>query len=165
MVPVSDGRAQLGAAGYSLVASDRASAPAALLAHRLRREELDGAPSLAAVLELIIDSLAGRVPIFHHAAVEQRFLGPQLARCGLALPRAVDTEQLGRAWLSRRAGSAPPPGLSLARLARALGQEAEPAHHALADAISTAQAFIALATLLGDPDRPASVRTLLSPTV
>jgi DNA polymerase III epsilon subunit-like protein len=76
------------------------------------------------------------------------------------MPAAADTEVLGRTWLART--GEPPQALSLAALSRALGQTAEPAHHALADAISTAQAFIALAALLGAGGRPQTVGSLLS---
>ena len=164
LTPISNGRVQLGDARYCLVASDRSSSPAALLTHRLRREELRSAPSLAVVMELILHTLAGRVPVFHHAVVEQRFLTPHLRRRGLGMPPAADTEQLGRIWLRRR-GEAAPETLSLAALSAALGQRPEPAHHALGDAISTAQTFIALATLLGGDGQAQSVGSLLSASV
>ena len=164
LAPISGGRVQLGGAGYSLVASDRSSSPAALLTHRLRREELRGGAPLSAAVELILHTLAGRVPIFHHAVVEQRFLSPHLARRGLAMPAAADTEQLGRIWMGRRFGQTPE-SLSLTALSAALGQRPEPAHHALADAISTAQTFIALATLLGSDGRSQTVGSLLGASV
>ena len=47
-------------------------------------------------------------------------------------------------WLRERDGVAPA-RLSLARLARVLGQPAETPHHALGDALTTGKAFIALA--------------------
>jgi DNA polymerase III epsilon subunit-like protein len=76
------------------------------------------------------------------------------------LPSAADTEVLGRLWL-QHAGEAAPARLSLGRLARVLGQQPESEHHALADALATAQAFIALAGHL-DALEPQSVGTLIS---
>ncbi|WP_249012335.1 exonuclease domain-containing protein [Conexibacter sp. DBS9H8] len=160
LVVVSGGRVQLGLARYSLVATSRRSSVAALLTHRVRAEELVGAPTLDEVMEMVIDTLAGRVPIVHHASVERSFLAPPLARRGVRMPPVADTERLGHRWLARSRGDGPP-ALSLPALAAALGQTAEPAHHALADAISTAAAFIALATLWGGHGRPPTVGELL----
>ena len=85
--------------------------------------------------------------MFHVAAVERAFLGPLLRRRRVRMPAAADTQALGRLWLRQRDGIAPD-GISLVRLASVLGQSAEPPHHALGDAVSTAQAFIALASHL-----------------
>ena len=59
----------------------------------------------------------------------------------------------------RRDGTAPP-SLPLTRLSQALGQIAEPPHHALGDALTTAQVFIALAGKF-DQDEPQTVGSLL----
>ena len=157
-VPIHDGRAALGGAVYSLVASERPSAPGAVLAHKLRVADLAGAPALGEALDLIIDALAGRVPVFHVAAVERAFLTPLLRSRRLRMPDAADTEALGRRWLRER-GDPAESGLSLEQLAERLGQRAEAPHHALADALSTAQVFIALASHL-DADRPQTVGSL-----
>jgi DNA polymerase III subunit epsilon len=50
--------------------------------------------------------------------------------------------------------------ISLSRLAGALGQPAETPHHALGDALTTAKAFVALASLL-DTIEPQTVGTLV----
>jgi DNA polymerase III epsilon subunit-like protein len=68
---------------------------------------------------------------------------------------------LGRLWFSQRDGVVPT-GLSLARLARLLGQPAEDPHHALGDALTTAKAFIALAAHL-DAAEPQTVSSLQGP--
>jgi DNA polymerase III epsilon subunit-like protein len=62
-------------------------------------------------------------------------------------------------WLRQRDGSAPE-GISLTGLANALGQQAETPHHALGDALTTAKAFIALASLL-DTVAPQTVGSLV----
>ena len=98
--------------------------------------------------------------MFHAASIERSFLTPLFARRRLKLPAAVDTEVLGRLWLRGRDGVAPP-GLRLAKLSQTLGQEPEAPHHALGDALTTAKAFIALATHL-DAVAPQTVATLLS---
>jgi DNA polymerase-3 subunit epsilon len=59
----------------------------------------------------------------------------------------VDTEVLGRLWLYERDGRLPRRP-ALAALASSLGLPVERPHDALADALTTAQVFIALATHL-----------------
>lgn len=162
MVPIEGGRLQLGAAAYTLVHSPRRSQPGAILTHKLRVADVQHAPTVDDALDLTLRTLAGRVPVFHAAAVERAFLQPHFKRLRLGAPAAADTEVLGLAWLRRRR----PPrsssgGLALAELASRLGQPAHPAHHALGDALTTAQAFIALAALL-EIDSPQTVGTLLT---
>jgi len=151
-VPVEGGRLILGDARYTLVRPARPPSSDAVLVHKLRAADLAAAPSLDEATSWLLPALAGRVPIFHTAAVERRFLGRALARAGRRLPASADTEAIGRQWLLRRDGAAPA-RLSLGRLARLLGQSAEPPHHALGDALTTAQAFLALASHLDAAER------------
>jgi DNA polymerase-3 subunit epsilon len=158
-VPIEDGRVVLGEALYRLARPSARPDHGAVLTHKLRLADLIHAPPVDDAIELLLDLLAGRVPVFHTAVVERTFLGPQFASRRVRLPNAADTEQLGLRWLHERDGVAPA-GLSLARLARELGQPAESPHHALGDALTTAQAFIALATHLDGRD-PQTVGSLL----
>jgi DNA polymerase-3 subunit epsilon len=107
-----------------------------------------------------MEVLIGRVPVFHAGWIERAFLSPLFAARRLRLPAAADTEALGRLWLRHRDGIAPP-GLPLAKLSQSLGQEPQPPHHALGDALTTATAFIALASHL-DALAPQTVATILS---
>lgn len=159
-VPVQDGRLILGDARYTLVRPARPPAPDAVLVHKLRDADLAAAPSLHEATGVLLEALAGRVPVFHTAAVESRFLGRALARRGVRLPLGADTEALGCRWLAARDGVAPA-RLSLGRLANVLGQSSEPAHHALGDAITTGQAFLALANHL-DARQPQTVGSLVN---
>jgi DNA polymerase III subunit epsilon len=158
-VPIEDGRVVLGEAVYTLVRTSRRSEHGAVLVHKLRVADLADAPPLEDVIELVLGTLAGRVPVFHTAAVERSFLAPPLARRRVRLPAAADTEVLGRLWLRERDGVAPA-GLALATLSRLLGLQAEPPHHALGDALTTAQVFLALATHL-DALEPQTVGSLV----
>jgi DNA polymerase III subunit epsilon len=157
-VPVSEGRLILGEAIYTLARPNRPPKTPAILVHKLRSPDLVDAPPLSEAIDQLLDLLAGRVPVFHTALVERTFLGRELRRRRLRLPCDADTEALGRAWLRARDGVAPT-GLSLARLASLLRQPAEDPHHALGDALTTAKAFIALASHL-DAVAPQTVRSL-----
>ncbi|HUJ35259.1 MAG TPA: exonuclease domain-containing protein [Solirubrobacteraceae bacterium] len=158
-VPIDEGRIALGGGLYALVRSDTRSERGAVLVHKLRVPDLADAPPLEEAIDGVLELLAGRIPVFHTAAVENAFLRPQFARRRVRLPEAVDTEALGRLWLSHRDGAAPE-GISLGRLAAVLGHPAETPHHALGDALTTAKAFIALASLL-DTVAPQTVGSLL----
>jgi DNA polymerase-3 subunit epsilon len=159
-VPIEDGRIVLGGGMYTLVRTTRRSQHGAVLVHKLRVPDLADAPPLAEALDRVFELLAGRVPVFHTAAVERGFLERQFGRRRVRLPAVADTEALGRVWLRHRDGSAPE-GISLGRLAAVLGQPAETPHHALGDALTTAKAFIALASLL-DTVAPQTVGSLVA---
>jgi DNA polymerase-3 subunit epsilon len=160
VVPIEDGRVLLGESRYALARSDVKPEHGAVLVHKLRHADVAGAPPVSEAIDLVLTGLAGRVPVFHTAFVEQGFLGPQLSRRRVRLPPAADTEVLGRRWLELRDGQAPT-GIPLASLARELGQRAETPHHALGDALTTAQAFIALARHL-DACEPQTVGSLVA---
>ncbi len=157
-VPVRDGALILGEAMYTLARPEHPPTHASVLVHKLRSADLSEAPPLDEAIDRLVEALSGRVPVFHTSMVERTFLGKELRRRGLKLPDDVDTEVLGRVWLRHRDGAAPA-GLPLARLAAVLGQPGEDPHHALGDALTTAKAFIALATHL-DAESPQTVGSL-----
>ena len=161
-VPIEEGRIVLGRCMYTLVRTARRSKHGAVLVHKLRLADVADAPSLEEAIDSVLVALAGRVPVFHTAAIEAGFLERQFARRHVRLPAAADTEALGRRWLKARDGPAAGRGMiSLGSLAGALGQPGEVPHHALGDALSTAQVFIALASRL-DTVAPQTVGSLLA---
>jgi DNA polymerase-3 subunit epsilon len=141
------------------VRTSKRSKHGAVLVHKLRLADVADAPSLDEAMDSVFGALSGRVPVFHTAAIEVGFLKRQFAHRHVRLPTAADTEVLGRRWLRHRDGSAPSDLISLGGLADALGQPAETPHHALGDALTTAQAFLALASLL-DAVKPQTVGSL-----
>ncbi|HEY6522828.1 MAG TPA: 3'-5' exonuclease [Solirubrobacteraceae bacterium] len=157
-VPIRDGALILGEAMYSLARPEHPPKHASVLVHKLRSADLREAPPLDEAIDQLLQTLSGRIPVFHTAMVERAFLGKELRRRRLRLPDDVDTEVLGRVWLRHRDG-ATPAGLPLSRLAAVLGQAGEDPHHALGDALTTGQAFLALATHL-DAESPQTVGSL-----
>jgi DNA polymerase-3 subunit epsilon len=150
----------LGKGLYTLVRSTRRSEHAAILAHKLRVQDLADAPEAGAALDLVFELLAGRVPVFHVGSIERSFLSPLFAERRLRLPAAADTDILGRIWMHERDGVYPRI-LPLSKLAEELGQQPEIEHHALGDALTTAEAFIALASHL-DARSPQTVGSLVN---
>ncbi len=161
-VPIHDGRLILGRSYYSLVRPGRAPSRTAVVIHKLRAADLADAPPQSEAIDGLLAILAGAVPVFHTAWVEQAFLGRALRGRRVRVPAAADTEVLGRRWVGGREGGAPS-HLGLARLAELLGLPAETPHHALGDALTTAKAFIALASLF-DAQEPQTVGSLVAAT-
>jgi DNA polymerase-3 subunit epsilon len=158
-VPIENARVLLGRSVYTLVRTSRRSQREAVLMHKLRVPDLADAPPLEQAIDVVFEALSGRVPVFHTAAVERAFLEPLFAHRGVRLPAAADTEVLGRLILRDRDGVAAT-RLPLGKLANVLRLPAESPHHALGDALTTAAAFVALATQL-DALHPQTVGSLV----
>jgi DNA polymerase-3 subunit epsilon len=158
-VPIDDGRVQLGTAVRGLVRPEGPIGEAAIRVHGLRAADLAEAPPLDRAIDPLLAAMAGRIPVFHVAAVERAFLGPALRRQGLRLRGPdIDTSVLSLSW--NTAGDRPAGWhVSLGELARALHLPVHDPHDALGDALTTAQVFLALATHL-DARLPATVRSL-----
>jgi DNA polymerase-3 subunit epsilon len=130
--------------------------------HRITHEEVEDAPDLEDVLDEVLEVLAGRVAVVHYHAIERRFLYQTVLRRlgeGVLFP-LVDTLQIekqahiGRtlnplSWVRRRRVS-----LRLADARRRYHLPAYTAHHALTDALATAELFQAQVAHRGSPDDP-----------
>jgi len=151
MVPIRAGTIRYGERYTSLVrpqAPERLST-AGIEAHHLLPAELAGAPPLSAVLPEIDSRLREGVLLLHHAPLDVGFLRRAYRRLGLPWPRprVVDTIDLLLALDHRRHRFTPhpePPATDLPGARRALGLPPHDAHDALADALATAELFLAL---------------------
>lgn len=158
-VPVRQGRILLRNAVTGLARPTRALTESSIRIHGILAADLADAPPLREALGPLLSAMTGCVLVAHSAGVERGFLGPALREQGLRLRGpVVDTAVLGRLWLHERDGDAPR-HLGLSDLAAALGLPAERPHAALSDALTTAQAFVALASHL-DARHPETVRSL-----
>nr|BFE71854.1 hypothetical protein GCM10020092_051550 [Actinoplanes digitatis] len=105
------------------------------------------APAIDEVVDRLVDLLSGRVLVAHAAWVERAFLNRALRPRGIRLARAtIDTAALLRAC--RLADPDRPGEPNLEAASRRLGLPVHTPHHALGDAFTTAQLFLALATRL-----------------
>ena len=157
-VPIDAGRVVAGNAVYGLSRNTRPLPEESVLVHGIRTVDLADAPPLDEAIQPLVTIMTGRVLVAHAAWIERSFLEPVLRRQGVRLrPPILDTQDLG-SLLALERGVATDP-LSLSVLARSLGLPVHRPHHALSDALTTAQVFIALATLL-DGFAPQTVRTL-----
>jgi DNA polymerase III subunit epsilon len=149
-VPIDHGRIVAGEAVRGLVRPEGAPSGSSVEIHGLRAADLAAAPPAPEALAPLTTVLTGRIPVAHAAWVERAFLG---------LPRrTLDTAVLWRA-LSIQRGEGDPGWTPLSDLAEQLGLPVHRSHEAEGDALTTAQAFLALATHLEARGR-GSVRAL-----
>jgi DNA polymerase III subunit epsilon len=161
-VTVSGGRVRLDDARYELVRPKQMPGWDTIRIHGLRESDLDDAPPLSEQLPDLLSALTGRILVAHVAAIERGFLEAALEPRGLELRNPiVDTAALA-AELNRRRRRAPfaTDPVSLEDMARYLGLPVHRRHTADGDTLTTAQAFVALATHL-DEFEPQTVKTLL----
>jgi DNA polymerase-3 subunit epsilon len=162
-VVVRDGRAVVADAVHGLVRPAGAVPAAAVQVHAMRAEDLADAPPLAEVVPRIVELLSGRVLVAHAAWVERAFLGRALPLAGARLDGpVVCTAALARELHVVRGGEdgGEP---QLEGLAGALGLPVHTPHHALGDALTTANVFLALVGRLQGRG-PVTVRTLTDVT-
>jgi DNA polymerase-3 subunit epsilon len=158
-IPIEDARVIVGGTRATVVRPTRMPEAETIRIHGLRPADLADAPALPDVLDLMLESLTGRVLVAHVAWVERGFLAAALKRAGLRLAEPVlDTSVLARQVLApedlgdERASS-------LAELVRKLGLPVHSPHIAEGDALTTAQLFLAVATHL-DRIEPQTVGSL-----
>jgi DNA polymerase III subunit epsilon len=161
-VTVSGGLITLGDAQYELVRPERMPEADTTRIHGLREADLAGAAPLSTHLDTLLAALAGRLLVAHVADIERGFLAAALRSRGLELPNPmIDTAEMDRE-LRRLRG--PPPAertpIGLSEMARSLGLPVHRPHHADGDALTTAQAFIALATHLERFEAPLTIGAL-----
>ena len=160
-VPIVQGRIGSGGAVYGLVNPQRDLPSQSIVIHGIRPQDLLEAPTAPEALRPLAEIVRGAEVIAHAEWVERGFLSKPLRSLGVRLPRKlIDTAQLYRLWEVER--GRPDPGFrSLGDVAEALGLPAHRPHHALGDALTTAQVFLALATHLEQGGR-GSIRGLRS---
>ncbi len=147
-VPIVGGRACPGQAVYGLVRPNRAVPVESIRIHGIRPHDLRDAPQPPEAFAALADAMRGNQLVAHAAWVERSFLAAPLRGLGIRLPRRLlDTAQLWRLLCIER-DRGDPGFCQLGEIAAALGLPAHRPHHALGDALTTAQVFLALATHL-----------------
>jgi DNA polymerase-3 subunit epsilon len=156
MVPIRQGVIRYGERWYSLV-RPQAGLPLSyegIRAHHIVPAELEAAPSLAEVLEAIHPHLDGSILLLHHAALDLGFLRRAYRRFRRRWPgpRVLDTIRLIACLQQRQQRLEPysrPLPISLAEARAHFGLPPHLEHHALYDALATAELFLLLRSRLG----------------
>lgn len=145
-VVVSGSAVRLASAEHHLLANNSSDGVGdSALVHQLRDCELEGGLDAADMLSRLLSVAAGRVLVFHHCDLDLAFLNKlSRAQCGsaLLLP-VVDTLQLDKQKLLRRAQSLHHGVLTLAACRQRYGLPDYPGHNALVDALATAELLLA----------------------
>ncbi len=135
---------------YRVVQPRREPDAESIVVHHITHSEMASAPDIADVLEVLLKALAGKVVVVHYRAIERRFLD---AVCrdrlgeGLVFP-VIDTMAIeARAHPHRKPGligrwmGRKPISLRLAACRERYNLPHYGAHHALTDALATAELF------------------------
>lgn len=116
--------------------------------HGLTREYLDQGAELHEVLRKLAEDTqadANTLWLFHHASLDMAFLREAHKQLALQFspPQVIDTLALEHRTLKRRGKEPEIEGLSLDKCRARYDLGPHPAHHALEDAIATAELFLA----------------------
>jgi len=155
-VPIRCGRVLWGQRWYTLVRppSVEAAATDAIPVHELLPDELTDAPPVREVLLALAARLEGAALLLHWSPLDLRVLKRLCREQGVDWPRppVVDTaDLLGRLDHRRRIvePTPTPTPTQLGGARQALGLPEHVEHHALYDALATAELFLALRLRLG----------------
>jgi len=140
-VAITNGRIAHGSARHLLIHAEEGAGESTKI-HGLHDTHIAGGKSAAAVLMLLMKQMDSAVLLFHHAPVDVRFLQAACKshfRCPLLFSYA-DTLALEKRRMQLRGKTG---GLRLAECRQRYGLPAVKQHNALADAIATAELFLA----------------------
>ena len=160
VVPIRDGRIVVGDRVYREVAPAVPPSPVSVAVHGLRQVDLDAARSLDAERAVLGAALHRRFLIAWAAEVEAAFLATTFGGSARSWRRRiVDVLVLARLAdeLQSSTGS---PSYALSAAASRFGVPVHSPHHALDDALTTAEVFLVLATRLSAAT-PGTARWLL----
>lgn len=132
----------------------------AMTVHGIRHEDLHAAPDLADVSRAIVEQLDGCVLVAHAAWVELAFLKEPVRIAGRrGKPAVVDTAALLRATGVAPSGTGHEPDIEWAAGVLDLGGHTP--HHALGDALTTAEVFLAMAARIEQEHPGLTARSLV----
>jgi DNA polymerase-3 subunit epsilon len=149
VVPVRHGRVILAESEYREIAPGAPLTARSIVVHGLRPLDLQGAPTLSHVLTDLHASLERRWLLAWSADVEAGFLSRAFGGSGRWWRRRIVDVLLLAQVVDRLEGRAGRPGdYNLTTAAARFGTPVHAPHHALDDALTTAQVFLVLATKL-----------------
>jgi DNA polymerase-3 subunit epsilon len=148
-VPISSGRIELGKAVYREVRPHVPPSAGSIAVHHLRPMDLREAPTMAEARDELRAILDRRYIVTWVAQVEASFLATVFGGGSISwLRRTIDAYRMVRALERANAGDAAADVGTLGETARRYGVPVEQTHHALDDAVMTAELFLVSATKL-----------------
>ena len=158
-VLVRSGRLCWGTRTYLPIRPERPISESAMRVHGLRRQDLESAPLIGEVADDLRAQLEGRLLVAHAAWVEQAFLGRVIPGMRRGYPPTVDTAALLRATGLAPSGTGHEPDVE--DIATSLGLCVHAPHHALGDAVTTGEVFLATVSRLEQEHPSLTARTLV----
>ena len=165
LVPFTLSRIQCSGSRHWVVNPNRELNEESVVIHGITDSEVKNAPQLDAILAQILEAMAGKIVLVHYKNIERQFFHHALINCigeGIQFP-VVDTLDIEYAlqrqqcagffnWLKRKK----PGSVRLGHARERYGLPAYHPHHALTDALATAELFQAQVQYHFDPDMPLS---------
>jgi len=163
VVPFTIDRVQLGGSRHWLVKPQLPLNQTSITIHGITHTDIDKAPDLADVLDEILSSLAGRIPVVHYRSIERPFLNVALKWRlgeGIRFP-VIDTMAIEAHlhpnrqpnWWQKLKGRRPV-SIRLADSRMRYGLPHYPPHNALVDALASAELLIAQVQHHFSPETP-----------
>lgn len=159
ILPIDDGRILVGQECYLTVRPTRPPERASVVLHGIRPVDAAAGHAAGDIVDDVELRLHGRVIVSHVAEMERGFLNRWLTHRYLRPRDLVDTDVLSRLIIARRGGPLVTGHIGLGAAAGHFGLPEHRRHHALGDALTTAQLFLATASLLR-PDDSATLADL-----
>lgn len=133
--------------------------------HGITDSDVSRAPELLRILEEVLSALAGKIVVVHYRQIEREFMNSALkSRLNegirfpvvdtLAIESAVQHRQFGGLWNKLKGNK--PGSVRLGRCRQRYGLPVYPPHHALTDALATAELLQAQIAYHFDPETPIS---------
>ncbi|MGF1683095.1 3'-5' exonuclease [Photobacterium minamisatsumaniensis] len=136
-----------------------------VIIHGITDSEVENAPDLLKILEKVLDSLAGKIVVVHYKQIEREFMNQALhdrLNEGIHFP-VIDTLAIESAIQQRKFGGLinrmkgiRPGSVRLGRARQRYGLPPYQPHHALTDALATAELLQAQIAYHFSPDTPLS---------
>ena len=136
-----------------------------VIIHGITDSEVENAPDLLKILERVLNALAGKIVVVHYQKIEREFMNQALISRleeGIHFP-VVDTmaiemaiQQRDHGGLINRLKGNRPGSVRLARSRQRYGLPDYPPHHAMTDALATAELLQAQIAYHFSPDTPIS---------
>ena len=146
---IDGGRVRLGGNRHILVSVDQSVGSSAVI-HELTDREVSEGVSAGEALAQLFDAAAGRVWVFHHAALDVSFIKKACRAWASSTPpfAVLDTMQIELGLRKRRDLPVQQGDLQLSQLRSDYHLPRYTAHNALIDALATAELLLAIASRL-----------------
>lgn len=163
LIPLTLDRIRSDQAWHQLVRPPGDLVPESVAFHRITHSDIRQAPRFAEIMDALLVRLAGKVAVVHYHPIERAFLDQAVRQAlgeGLRFP-LVDTMQIEAnlhprrepGWLARLLGRRPL-SIRLADSRERYGLPPYRAHHALTDALATAELLQAQVATHFSPRQP-----------